>query len=393
MKPGTDPMGRSLIVCGGYRRRSGYGRHVREIVRALDKLGVRVKLLNLPGGSIIELPEKNRDSWFDTLDLPVNSHVLLHICLADQARIAEGMLNVNYTTFETTRIPESWARRSLSQDLVILPTDSSKRAWMAGGVPEQRLRLCPLGVDPGRFHPGVEPLDLRGERGRSVLEYKTRFLNVSEFISAPRKNILGLLRVWIKATSANDDAVLILKLGGYRHRWWRPDKFLRALKRIEGEIGKRRKEAAPVVFYNQVLSDSQMPSLYATATHYWSMSHGEGWDFPMIEAGATGLHLIAPEHTAYTAYLDEAVAQMIPSRRVPADFNGGNGLGKLFKGSDWWEPDQEAAAECLRQAIRTAGEGLPTARARIARDFTWEQSAKCLIKILEELHERHGKKF
>jgi hypothetical protein len=123
------------------------------------------------------------------------------------------------------------------------------------------------------------------------------------------------------------------------------------------------------------------------------MSYGEGWDFPMMEAGVMGLHLIAPEHSAYTAYLDRSVAQMIPSRRVPADFNGGEGLGKLFQGSDWWKPDDEAAVDCVRQAIRTAGEKLPTARARIAKEFTWERSANRIVEIMEELHERHGKKF
>ncbi len=386
-------MGRSLIISGHYRRPSGYGGHIREIVRALDKLGIRVQLVDLPTGSVGALPEEKRDPWFDTLDRPVSSRAILHICLPNQARIVEGMLNVNSTTFETTRIPETWAKLSSSQDLVVLPTDSSKRAWMASGIPEEHLRLCPHGVDSDRFHPGVEPLKLACRRERSVLEYKTRFLNVSDFISAPRKNIWGLLRVWIKTTSANDDTILILKLSGYRYRWWWPDRFKRTLAAIEREIGKSRRKAAPVVFYDQVLTESQMPSLYAAATHYWSMSYGEGWDFPMMEAGAAGLHLIAPEHTAYTAYLDESVAQMIPSQRIPADFNGGKGLGKLFRGSDWWEPDEEVAAEFVRQAIRTAGEGLPTARARLARDFTWEQSAKCLIKILEELHERHGKNF
>jgi glycosyltransferase involved in cell wall biosynthesis len=118
-----------------------------------------------------------------------------------------------------------------------------------------------------------------------------------------------------------------------------------------------------------------------------------GLDFPMMEAGVMGLHLIAPEHSAYTAYLDRSVAQMIPSRRVPADFNGGEGLGKLFQGSDWWKPDDEAAVDCVRQAIRTAGEKLPTARARIAKEFTWERSANRIVEIMEELHERHGKKF
>jgi len=387
-------MSRSLIISGHYRRPTGYGGHVREIVRALHKLGIHVQLVDLPTGSHGALPEGKRDSWFDKLHRPVSAGAILHICLPNQAEIVDGILNVNWTTFESTRIPETWAKRSLRQDLVVLPTQSSKKAWMASGISEEHVRLCPLAVDSGRFHPGVQPLRLGRRRGRSVLEYKTRFLNISDFISAPRKNILGMLRVWIKTTSANDDAILILKLSGYRYRWWRPDRFKRTLSAIEREIGKSRKKAAPVVFYDQVLAESQMPSLYAAATHYWSMSCGEGWDLPMMEAGAMGLHLIAPEHSAYTAYLDESVAQMIPSQRVPADFNGGNGfLGELFNGSEWWQPDEEAAADFVRQAIKTAGNGLPTARARIADEFTWEQSAKCLIKILEELYERHGKKF
>jgi glycosyltransferase involved in cell wall biosynthesis len=386
-------MGRALVISGHYRRPSGYGGHIREIVRALGNVGIRVQLVDLPTGSVGALPQEKYDPWFDTLNRPVRSDSILHICLPHQAKIVEGMLNVNSTTFETTRIPETWAELSLRHDLIVLPTDSSKQAWIASGIPEEHLRLCPCGVDSGRFRPGVEPLKLGLRRGRRVLEYKTRFLNVSDFISAPRKNILGMLRVWINATSAADDAVLILKLSGYRYRWWWPDRFKRALSAIERQIGKSRRKAAPIIFYDQVLTESQMPNLYSAATHYWSMSYGEGWDFPMTEAGATGLHLIAPAHTAYTAYLDESVAQMIPSQRIPADFNRGKGLGKLFEGSDWWKPDEEAAAVFVRQAVKTGSDGLPTARARFAIDFTWERSAKCLIKILEELYERHGKKF
>jgi glycosyltransferase involved in cell wall biosynthesis len=162
----------------------------------------------------------------------------------------------------------------------------------------------------------------------------------------------------------------------------------RALKAIEREIGKRRKEAASILFNNQILSDSQMASLYAAATHYWSMSHGEGWDLPMMEAGAMNLQLIAPKHSAYTAYLDESVAQMIPSRTIPASFTGSKALRRLFDGSDWWEPDEETAVELIREAIKTGGEGLPTAKERIVNNFTWEHSARRLVEILEELHEQ-----
>jgi hypothetical protein len=161
-----------------------------------------------------------------------------------------------------------------------------------------------------------------------------------------------MLRVWIKATNASDDAILILKLTGHKYRWWWPDAFTCALKAIEKKIGKTRKEAAPVFFYNQVLPDWRMPDLYAATTHYWSMSYGEGWDLPMMEAAATGLYLIAPKHSAYTAYLDEAVAQLIPSRRIPAEFNHGIGLGRLFQGSDWWEPEKKSQLAYVKPSGR-----------------------------------------
>ena len=133
-------MARSLIIAGHYRRPTGYGGHVREIVRALDKLGIQVQLVDLPTGSLGAFPEEKRDRWFDTLNRPVSSRAILHICLPNQARLVEGMLNINYTTFEAARIPETWAKRSLSQDLVVLTTPSSKRPGWQAELPKSASR-------------------------------------------------------------------------------------------------------------------------------------------------------------------------------------------------------------------------------------------------------------
>jgi hypothetical protein len=139
-----------------------------------------------------------------------------------------------------------------------------------------------------------------------VAEYRTRVLNVSDV--TPRKNLTGLIRTWITATSAGDDAILIVKLGPNTRQV--TSGFFRELAVMEQALGKRRPAAAPILFVDRLLSDAEMPGLFAAATHYWSMSHGEGWDQPMIEAGAAGLRLIAPRHSAYLAYLDSSVAQL-----------------------------------------------------------------------------------
>jgi len=381
-------MSAALIVRGPYRGPSGHDHHVREFVRGLHRLGLRIQLLDVPGWGRTALPAQARDPWFDSLDRPVGASAAVHFCMPHQVRPIPRALNVNFTMFEATRIHPAWVSHNLAHDLVVLPAESSRQAWIASGVPDDRIRLCPLGVDVDGFRPGVAPLDL-AHRGRRVADHRVRVLNVSELGS--RKNLPGLLRVWIRVTTASDDAVLVVKLG--RGAPGSTVRLLRELDDIERALGKTRKDAAAIVLVDRVLGDAEMPGLFAAATHYWSMSHGEGWDQPMTEAGATGLRLLAPDHTAYRAYLDEHVATLIPSRRVPARVDGDPALAKLFQGAEWWEPDEDAAAEALRRALDGRDGGLGSVRGRLAAQFTWDHAAQRLVALLRELHERRGRRF
>jgi hypothetical protein len=49
----------------------------------------------------------------------------------------------------------------------------------------------------------------------------------------------------------------------------------------EQQLGRGLEAAAPVLFVDRLLTDAEMPGLFAAASHYWSMSHGEGWDQPL----------------------------------------------------------------------------------------------------------------
>jgi glycosyltransferase involved in cell wall biosynthesis len=140
--------------------------------------------------------------------------------------------------------------------------------------------------------------------------------------------------------------------------------------------------AAPVHVLHDILSDAEMPGLYAAATHYISLSHGEGWDLPMMEAGGSGLKLIAPRHSAYQAYLDDSVATLLPSREVPIVWTGDAASGELFRGANWWEPDEDAAVAAIRAAIGGRDETKASARERILTEFTWQRATESLLEIL-----------
>jgi len=371
----------SLRVRGPFRGPSGYDHHVREFVREFVRQGVAVQLIDLPSWSPMMLPRGMRDPWFDELLRPLDAEMTLHFSMPHQVEIDRATLNVNYTMFEATRVPEAWIERNLRHDLVVVPTESSRQTWLNSGMPDERLRVSPLGINPHMYGNPVEPLTFRTQAGRPVLDYTTRFLNVSEL--GPRKNIVGLLHAWLDATRDDDDAILILKLGRYAPGWF--ELLLLQMRQLEAETGRRFANAAPVEMLLDLLPDTEMPRLFAVGTHYISLSHGEGWDQSMVEAAASGLRLIAPDHSAYRAYLTRDTATLLPSREVPARFEGDPELQALFAGSNWWEPDHEAAVTAIRAAITRPNAGPYGARDVVLRDFTWERATSSLIEVLDDL--------
>lgn len=385
----TTPGTRSLAVRGSFRGVSGHDHHTRELVRHLARQGVCVQLTDIPQWHPVKLPPEAREPWFDQLASPVPAAALLQFCMPHQVVASSGQLTVNYTMFEASRVPADWIACGRFHDLVIVPTESSREAWLAGGHPPGGIRTCPLGVDVDRFHPAGKPLSLSGPGGRPVADYRVRVLNVSE--PHPRKNLVGLVRTWITATSADDDAILIIKLSVPSRQ--SATALLRRLAVMQQALGRSLDQAAPVLFVDRLFTEAEMPGLYAAASHYWSMSRGEGWDLPMTEAAAAGLRLIAPRHTAYLHYLDADVAQMIPSHSEPADASADPWTARLFQGARWWSPDEDAAGQALRNAIDGRDRPAASARDRLASSLTWRHAAGQLIGILAELHAERGRQF
>ncbi len=58
----------------------------------------------------------------------------------------------------------------------------------------------------------------------------------------------------------------------------------------------------------------------------------------MATAGALGLGLIAPRHTAYVDYLHDGIAHLIPARTAPARRPYADEPWAPFHGLDWWQP-------------------------------------------------------
>jgi len=379
---------KSLVVRGSFRGPTGYDQAVRGFSRELYRQGIAIEMRDYPNWSASKLPPGEQDSLLASLERPCeDAQTVLQFCSPLQVQRCPGKLNVNFSMFEATRVPDAWVRENREHDLVLVPTESSREAWLNCGMPAHRIRICPLGVDASTFSGDAEPLALRLEDGSPIANYRVRLLNVAEF--GTRKNLMGLLQAWMEASSPIDDAVLIIKLGFYSPGSW--DRFLGKIDLLQQRLGKGLVDAAPIAFIRGVVGEAEMARFYTTATHYISLSFGEGWDFPMIEAAASGLKLIAPAHSAYLAYLDSTIASMIPSREISAHDPDNPVLNDLFRGACWWEPDRDCAAQAIRAAIDGQDVHAGSARERVLREFMWRHSASRLIAVLDELEALRAK--
>jgi glycosyltransferase involved in cell wall biosynthesis len=369
-----------LHVIGPVRGASGYDRHTRAFVRQFLRLGLEVQLTHLTGWSV-DMPEGQRPSWPDQLDRPVAADTVLHFTMPHHARTDPRRRNVNYTMFEASRIPPEWVSLARAQDRVVVPTEACRAAWIESGVPDEHLRVAPLAVDAERFSRPSPPLPLTTPAGRPVADHRHRFLNIAE--PRPRKNVIAILRTWITATGRDDDAVLILKPALFHEHALQ--QFLQDVHAMQASLGRTLEAAAPVVVIPALLSEREMHALYHSASHYISLSHGEGWDLPMMEAAVAGLALIAPRHTAYVEYLREEEASFVPASPAPFRCEGAMGAEDeiFFRGLSWWDPDEQAAAEILREIIDSRAAPKRSPAERIAAEYTWDRAARELLAAID----------
>ncbi|WP_449235937.1 tetratricopeptide repeat protein [Azospirillum doebereinerae] len=362
---------KGLVVRGAFRESTGYGHAVRQFVRRFVEAGLPVQLIDRLSTATGSKAPESGDPFFERLDRPVHAKAVLNFTTPIEVERIPGLKTLNYTFFEAMRIPDLWAMHSRRHDHVLVATDSCRDAWIAAGHPGDRISVCPLGVTP-IDHERVPKVALPDPRGGSVLDRRLRFVNVSEVTG--RKNIEGLLRTWLRTTRATDDCALILKAGTTPEA----AAVVRGIaQECAAAVGVSPAQAAPVFTISGRYTDDEMMSLLASGTHYWSMSHGEGWDLPMTQAAALGLTPIAPRHSAYLAYLTPETAHFLPCAVAEAE--------GAYSGLFWWNPDEEEAGRLLRRLIDAPDGGRRSARDMLRSRLDWDDSARRLIAELERL--------
>ena len=268
-------------------------------------------------------------------------------------------------------LPDEWVRDLERVDEVWCYTSYVRDCYIASGVPAERVRVVPLGVD-------TEVFGADGPRYALATTKTTKFLFVGGTIQ--RKGIDVLLDAYTSAFGPDDDVCLVVKstgsAGAYRNQ--HHDDRIRTL------------AADPSMPAIELITDDLTPddvaALYRACDALVHPYRGEGFGLPIAEAMACGLPVVVTNHGAALDFCDADTAVLIPAVVGPVPADGG--LPASTTGYWWAEPDADAVRDALRGVAAdpvTARALGARGRARVVRDFTWDVTARAIDERLHAL--------
>ena len=349
---------------------TGYATSCRQLLRALEDQGVRTVYRYVYGpGTVFPVPEPDASDDYRLNVIrgrkPAQARVGVVYGQGDVFDRNQGRYKVGYTMLEVDGFPAEWVRQANRMDEVWVPSEFNRQSFLRSGL-KRPVHVVPLGVDTNHFHPGIHayPNPL-GE-----------FVFLSLFEWGERKEPWLLLKAFNEVFSANEPVRLLCKVIN-RDPSVRIKEEIRRL-RLKSSGGKIS------YLFNLEFPQYQLGSLYRSADCFVTISRGEGWDMPLMEAMACGLPAIATDWGAHTEFLHQDIAYPLRVRRtVPA-------VAKCpyYAGFSWADPDPEHLRHLLREVYEDREEARRRGEAaahEMAQKWTWQNAASKIVDRLSAL--------
>ena len=139
---------------------TGYAMSTREILRALERGGVRTRYRYVygPGTPFPPVEPENSGDYVMNVIASRNGtrrpSVGVVYGQGDVFDRNRGRRKVGFTMLEVDGFPADWVRQANRMDEIWVPTEFNRQGFAASGV-KRPIHRIPLGVDPNYFHPGI----------------------------------------------------------------------------------------------------------------------------------------------------------------------------------------------------------------------------------------------
>ena len=339
-------MNQLMLICAPVTSRSGYGSHSRDLVNSLISLNkFDIKILDVRWG---ECP-RNALNKNDEKDIEILNRILSEPKLDKQPdiyidiRIPQefetfGKFNIGITAgVETDIISHKWIESCNKMDLVIVPSEHSKK-----GIAEtiyDKVQQLPNGETQviGQ-HQVDKPVEVLFEGAdtdiykpmkfdeidknilndiNELVDEEFAFLFVGQWTAGgygeDRKDIGRLVKIFSEAFSnKKKKPALVLKTSGATFSILDREDTLKKINDIRSKFPTNF-DLPNVYLLHGDLTDSEMNSLYnhPKIKVMVSFTHGEGIGRPLLEATMAGLPVVAPNWSGHIDFLDGNYSTLI----------------------------------------------------------------------------------
>lgn len=371
---------------------SGYGVHSRQIARwLLDRPDTKFQIVPVPWGITSWLLDRSTEEGLigRLMDKTVSvneaagADITLQLQLPNEWNPNLGRVNVGITAgVETDRCNPEWVAACNRMSAVIVPSEHTAAGLRAAGEVRVPLVVVPEAYSEAVGDPHIEPIELN-------LPAENNFLIVAQLTGnspeTDRKNIFYTLKWICEEFAGREDVGVVLKTNSGKGTKIDRKTTAGIIAQVLGEV---RKSAFPKVhLLHGAMSDSEVAGLYRhpKIKAFVSLTRGEGYGLPILEAAASGLPIIATGWSGHTEFLKHgkyiAVSHKlvkIPQSRVD---------GKIFiQNSCWAEPDEadfKRRAKKFLESQSTPREWARELRGKVLQEYSQSSINRQLDSALE----------
>ncbi len=231
-----------------------------------------------------------------------------------------------------------------SADRIVVASDFIKdEAVNRFGLPAEKIRTIPNGVNPELFRPCAYSEAAAVRKKYSLPENFILFVGSME----PRKNLLNLLKAYASLPAGLRREFKFV-LAGFKG--WENREIMELIGRVKEDV-----------VYLGYIPEAELGPLYNLAAFFAYPSYYEGFGFPALEAMASGCPVVVSRAASLPEVCGDAALYV-----NPLDIESiAHGLRTAAEG------------ESLRKTMRAAG-------LEKAGQFSWEKSARAHLELFEE---------